>query len=261
MERIFWGDYTSNEMKEFMKREPVVLIPVGAYEQHGPHLAMNTDSVIADSICRGIVQKSDTPCVTLPTVWIGISEHHMRFCGSLTLRHATMSALLFDILESLARSGVKKALVVNAHGGNMVPLNEALTRAGQSFDGVWSLLTYWNLISKEIWDIRKSEYGGVSHACEMETSLQMYLDKRNVRMDRLPAANNLKGSEWWSPEMFASNKISLYKPYHELSAEGHIGDPQSATVETGKTIYDLILEKALKLVDAMWKGELLGEDC
>jgi len=131
MERIYWGDYTTYEMKDFMEREPVALIPVGAYEQHGPHLAMNTDTVIAESICRVIVELGDTPCVALPAVWVGISEHHMKFCGSLTLRHATMSSLLFDILESLARSGVKKTLVVNSHGGNMVPLNEALTRAGQ----------------------------------------------------------------------------------------------------------------------------------
>lgn len=261
MERIYWGDYTTVEMEELLAREPVVLIPVGAYEQHGPHLAMNTDAVIADAVCRGIVERSETPCVTLPPVWVGISEHHMRFAGSLTLRHTTMSALLFDIFESLHRSGINKALAINSHGGNMIPLNEALTRAGSTFSGTWALVTYWNLIGKDIWDIRQSEYGGISHAGEMETALQLYLNDRNVRTDRIPPANNVKGGRFWSPEMFAGNTISLYKPYNELSEHGHIGDPGKATREMGETVYNLVVERAQELVNTIWKGELLREDC
>lgn len=259
MDKIFWGDYTTCEMQGFLERDPVVLIPVGAYEQHGPHLAMNTDKVIAEELCRRIVARSETPCVTLPCIWVGISEHHMKFSGSLTLKHSTMALFLFDILESLSRSGVGKALVLNSHGGNMVPLNEALTRAGSSFGGTWALLTYWNLISKEIRELRASEYGGISHAGEMETALQLYLAEENVRRDRLPPANNVKGSSLWSPEMFAANKISLYQPYDRLSEQGHIGDPRKATAEMGRAVVDLVVEKSLHLVEAVWKGALLDE--
>jgi creatinine amidohydrolase len=260
MEKIFWGDYTTCEMKEFMEKDPVVLIPVGAHEQHGPHLAMNTDAVIAESICRRVVEQSEIPCVMLPCIWVGISEHHMKFCGSLTLKHATMSALLYDILESLARSGIRKVLAVNSHGGNMVPLNEALTRASVAYGGTFALLTYWNLISKEIASMRKSEYGGISHACEMETALQLYLDPRNVRRDRLPPANNVKGGSYWSAEMFASNKITMYQPYDRLAPQGHIGDPRKATAEFGKAVFDLIVQKMGGLMEAIWKGVLLDEN-
>jgi len=257
MKRIYWGEYTSPEMQAFLAEDPVVLLPVGAYEQHGPHLAMDTDTVIGESIGARVVRESKTPCVMLPPVWVGISEHHMQFSGSLTLRQPTMSALLFDILESLGRSGVRKALVLNSHGGNMVPLNEALTRIGQQFDGTWALLTYWNLISKEIWDIRKSEFGGISHAGEMETSLMLHLDGQRVREGQLPEANNVKGSKWWSPEMFAGNKISMYQSYDKLSAAGHIGDPRLGTAEMGQTVHDLVTERTIELVEAMWKGEIL----
>ena len=260
MKKIYWGDYTTNEMKEFMVQEPVVMIPVGAHEQHGPHLAMNTDTTIAESICKSVVENSKSPCVMLPCIWVGISEHHMKFCGSLTLKHATMSALLYDILESLARSGVRKVLVVNSHGGNMVPLNEALTKAGVAYGGTFALLTYWNLISREIASLRKSEFGGISHACEMETALQLYLNPQSVREDRLPPANNVKGSSFWSAEMFASNKISMYRSYDQLAPQGHIGDPQKATVEFGKTVFELVVEKTEKLIEAIWKGALLDEN-
>lgn len=260
MERIYWGDYTTYELEEFVKSNPVVLIPVGAYEQHGPHLALNTDKLIAEKICEEIAKRSEIPCAALPAVWVGISEHHMKFCGSLTLQHATMSSLIFDLADGLARSGIRKVLAINSHGGNMVAVNEGLARAAVKYGGTFALLTYWNLVSKEIAEARHSEFGGISHACEMETSLQLYLQSENVRLDKLPPANNIKGSSYWSPAMFASNKISLYVPYDQLSKLGHIGDPRKATAEFGKAVFEAVVEKSLKLVEAIWKGALLDEN-
>ena len=260
LEKIYWGSYTTYELEELIEKDPVVLIPVGAYEQHGPHLALNTDKVIAEKICEELVRRAEIPCASLPAVWCGISEHHMKFSGSLTLKHETMSAFLFDILDSLARSGVRKVLAVNSHGGNMVAVNEALTKASYQYGGTFALLTYWNLIGDEIRENRRSEFGGISHACEMETALQMYLQPDNVRMDRLPPANNVKGGSFWSPAMFASNKISMYIPYDQLSELGHIGDPQKATPEFGETVFEAVIKKALKLVEVIQKGELLNEN-
>lgn len=260
MEKIYWGDYTTFELEELIKRQPVILLPVGAYEQHGPHLALNTDKVIAERICQEIVKASKIPCAMLPCVWCGISEHHMNFAGSLTLKHETMSAFIFDILDSLARSGIRKVLVVNSHGGNMVAITEAATKASYKYDGTFATLTYWSLIGDEIKKYRKSEFGGISHACEMETALQLYLDSANVRMNCLPPANNVKGGKYWSPAMFAANKISMYIPYDQLSEYGHIGDPQKATKEFGKIIFNAIIEKSLDLVEAIQKGELLNEN-
>lgn len=257
---IYWGSYTTYELEELIGKDPVVLIPVGAYEQHGPHLALNTDKIIAEKICEEIVRRSSVPCSMVPGIWCGISEHHMKFAGSLTLKHETMAAFLFDILDSLARSGIRKVLAVNSHGGNMVAVNEGLTKAAYKYGGVFALLTYWSLITEEVKKYRKSEFGGISHACEMETALQMYLAPENVRNDRLPPANNLKGGKFWSPAMFASNKISMYIPYDQLSEQGHIGDPQKATPEFGKIIFETIIEKSVELVETIQKGGILGED-
>lgn len=260
MEKIYWGDYTTYELKELIKSEPVVLLPVGAYEQHGPHLALNTDKVISEKICEEIVRQSQIACATLPGIWCGISEHHMNFAGSLTLKHETLSAFIFDILDSLARSGIRKVLAVNSHGGNMVAINEAFTKASYKYGGTFAVLTYWNLIGEEITKYRQSEFGGISHACEMETALQLFLEPQNVRPDCLPPANNIKGGRFWSPAMFASNKISMYMPYDQLSESGHIGDPQKATKEFGEIIFNAIIKKSIDLVQAIQKGELLNEN-
>ena len=260
MKLIYWGDYTTIELQELVSQDPVVLMPIGAYEQHGPHLALNTDKVIAERFCEGIASKVEVPCAVLPSTWCGISEHHMKFCGSLTLRHETMVAFIFDILDGLARSGVRKVLAINSHGGNMVALSEALTKAAQKYGGTFALLTYWSLLNDTVKRERKSEFGGISHAGEMETALQMFLDPENVRKDKLPDANNVKGGRFWSPAMFASNKIAMYIPYDQLSRQGHIGDPLSAKPEFGKAVYDAVVEQGAQIVTAIQKGELLNAD-
>lgn len=257
---IYWGDYTTVELKEFVQQDPVVLLPVGAYEQHGPHLALNTDMVIAERLCQAIVEKSSVPCAMLPPVWVGISEHHMKFCGSLTLRHETMAAFIYDILDGLGRSGIRRVLAVNSHGGNMVAVNEALTKAAQKYHGTFALLTYWHLIKDIVQEHRKSGFGGISHAGEMETALQLYLAPENVRKDKIPKENNVKGGQFWSPAMFASNSISMYIPYDELSAEGHIGDPGSATSEFGQIVYDAVAVRGAQLVKAIQEGAILDEN-
>lgn len=260
MKHIYWGDYTTVELKEFVSQDPVILLPVGAYEQHGPHLAVNTDMVIAQRLCEGLVENSTVPCAMLPPVWCGISEHHMKFCGSLTLKHETMAAFIFDLLDGLGRSGIRKVLAVNSHGGNMVAINEALTKAAQKFGGTFALLTYWSLLGSVISQNRKSEFGGISHAGEMETALQLFLNEQNVRKDKLPPENNVHGGRFWSPAMFASNKISLYIPYDQLSEYGHIGDPKSATADFGEKVYQAVVTQGAELIEAIQKGELLNEN-
>lgn len=258
--QVYWGDYTTEELAAFVKEDPVILLPIGAYEQHGPHLALNTDMVIAERLCQGIIAQCEAPCAMLPPVWCGISEHHMRFCGSLTLRHETMAAFVFDLLDGLGRSGIRKVLAVNSHGGNMVAVNEALTKAAQKYGGTYALLTYWSLIREIVKKNRKSAFGGISHAGEMETALQLYLAPENVRKDRLPEANNVKGSSFWSPAMFASNAISMYIPYDQLSQEGHIGDPRSATIEFGQAVYEEVSKRGAQLVETIQKGAILDEN-
>ena len=236
---IYWGDYTTVELKEFVQQDPVVLLPVGAYEQHGPHLALYTDMVIAERLCQAIVEKSSVPCA---------------------MRHETMAAFIYDILDGLGRSGIRRVLAVNSHGGNMVAVNEALTKAAQKYHGTFALLTYWHLIKDIVQEHRKSGFGGISHAGEMETALQLYLAPENVRKDKIPKENNVKGGQFWSPAMFASNSISMYIPYDELSAEGHIGDPGSATSEFGQIVYDAVAVRGAQLVKAIQEGAILDEN-
>ncbi|GAB4261616.1 creatininase family protein [Thermincola ferriacetica] len=261
--KIYWGSYTSNELANLIKEDPVVVLPVGAYEQHGPHLTLNTDTDIVLEITKEAVGKACStgiPCALLPPLWLGISEHHMSFSGTITLRQSTLTALVFDILKSLARHGVKKFLVVNGHGGNMAALRYAIDEVGAHCEVEPVLVTYWHLVANLVARLRKSEFGGISHGCELETSLKMHIAPEDVRKDLL-RANVVKGNEYWSPEMFASNRVAMYKPYRQLSEYGHVGDPTKATPDFGEAVFKAVVAELARLITMMQKGDLENENC
>mgnify|MGYP000949125524 CR=1 FL=1 len=254
-DKIYWGSYTTNELTDFIKEDPVVLLPVGAYEQHGPHLPLDTDTHIASELTQAAVAKATVPCALLPPVWLGISEHHMDFSGTLTLRHSTMVAYVYDILRSLVRHGLKKFLLVNTHGGNMAVLRTAIDQVGADLGVEPVLVTYWHLVRDVVDRLRQSESGGISHGCELETSLKMFLKADDVRKDRL-RANIIPSNDFWGVDMFAPNRITIYKPYKKLSEQGHVGDPTKATKEFGKAVFNAVVDEMIKLIRLLHEGEL-----
>lgn len=253
--KIYWGSYSTKELADFVQQDPVVILPVGAYEQHGPHLPLDTDTHIGLELAKAAVKNADVPCALLPPVWLGISEHHMSFAGSLTLRQSTLTAVIYDVLKSLARHGVKKILVLNSHGGNMAPLRSAVDQVGGELSVEPALVTYWHLVGDVVQKLRRSEFGGISHGGELETALKLYLAPEDVRHDLLQA-NMAPGNNYWSPEMFAANKVAIYKPYNRLSRLGHVGDPTKATAEFGKAVFEAAVGELVKVIRLLQKGEL-----
>jgi creatinine amidohydrolase len=184
----------------------------------------------------------------------------MKFTGTLTLKQTTLTEVIYDILESLNRNGVKKVVLVNSHGGNIGPLSAAINMIGSKIDGQHFLVTYWNLVSDIVKETRLSEFGGISHACELETSLKLYLSPEDVRKD-LMTQNIIKGNDYWSPEMFASNKVTLYKSFEKMSQLGHVGDPTKASIQTGEIVFNAIVTEMIKLVQFIHDGGFEDENC
>ena len=95
------------------------LVPVGSVEQHGPHLTLDTDLAVADAFARRLDADLGDDALLCPPIAYGLSEHHLGFPGSLTLRPDTFIGLLLDVIESLAHWDLQRVLVVNGHGGNI----------------------------------------------------------------------------------------------------------------------------------------------
>src|SRR4051812_23307387 len=116
---VEWSRMKAHEIKARQAENALVIVPVGSFEQHGPHLPVQVDTLLAGEVARRAAVKiaATQSVLVTPTVWCGLAEHHMSFGGTLTLDFETFQALLRCICHSLIRQGFRKILLLNGHGG------------------------------------------------------------------------------------------------------------------------------------------------
>lgn len=181
------AEHTWPDVQALLERDPVAVIPVGAFEQHGHHLPLVVDAHMAGTVCEAAaaqVQSQGTAIVVTPTVWTGYSPHHMDFPGSITLDDETFSAIVGQVARSLAHHGFRRIAIVNGHGGNM-NLIRNLTQTLFYEHGLRAIAaSYWDFALADIAEWRRSERGGIMHACEMETALMLATRPDLVQMEK-----------------------------------------------------------------------------
>ncbi|NKE46454.1 creatininase family protein [Roseomonas frigidaquae] len=231
---VFWARLTAAEIQARATPETVVLIPVASIEQHGPHLAVGVDTVLAGAVAERTARRllaGGTPALVTPTIWSGLAEHHMAFGGTMTLDLATFSALVGGIARSVARHGFRRIALVNGHGGNTEAIGSVAIEMTRSLGVPVVGLTYWLANADTFGAILESQ-PNVMHACEAETSMMMALAPDCVRTDRIQAA---------VPKRFAPPAPPGFKrsrPFAEMTDTGVIGDPRSASAEKGERLLE-----------------------
>ena len=260
----YYRELTRLEMEKIDREHTIVLIPLGALEQHGNQAPLGTDDIIAEAMVKYIRQEleqeeEDFPMLIFPVIPVGLSTEHRNFCGSITFRPDTYYHLLYDISVSLAHHGFKKLAFLVCHGGNS-PIVQVLSRELRSELGISPFILSSGAFSHpdvkatvsegNIWDF---------HGGEMETSMVMAVDESLVKLDTAEAG---------IPAPFVNNKTLL--PYGSVSigwvsedwrtAEGKPigigGDPRGATAEKGRII---LRTSARALIPGLkeirdWKG-------
>lgn len=255
-EQRYWGYFTSEELRVYIQeKNPVVVLPIGSYEQHGPHLTIDTDTDIGWSISVKAVEDSTYPCLLLPSIWAGVSAHHMGFCGTVTISHNTLGSYVRDIVSSVKTHGIQKILLLNSHGGNQAVLQTVSEEISNQGDLEIALVTYWSLVTAAVIDGRRSPKGGISHGCELETSLKLYLNPKDVRVDKLKA-NLIPGSDYCSFEMFSASRVSFPRPFNQITKDGHIGDPTVAVESFGKKVFEVAVNELRIIICAFGEGNL-----
>lgn len=204
----------------------VALLPTGSTEQHGPHAPLRTDALIAERIAGAAME--ETSALRLPTVPVGVSEEHRGFAGTLYVSPSTFRSYVSDVLRSAADHGVRKAVVVNGHGGNVEALQEVcsrLTRDDELFATEW---TWWRGLDD------------VGHAGEVETSVVLHLEPGLVSDDRE------EGVDSWGS--YVSGASVAYDS-SEFTRNGVVGDPREASAEKGEELFDTAVEELVGLVE------------
>jgi len=188
-EEIRYEKLTWPEINDAVEQNQVCVVPCGAVEQHGPHLPLDVDVVCPGGIAYGAARLIADKVLVLPTLCYGYTGHVMDFPGTINTHYTHFIDQVLDVVKSLAYHGFKKIVLLNGHGSNWPNLDLAARRANLETDAECIPVCWWNLLTvdKEFlpsW--RESKFpGGCAHACELETSLYLYLDGDNVRKDQI----------------------------------------------------------------------------
>jgi len=115
---MYWRNLTSKEFEGIDRTTPVIL-PIGAVEQHGPHLNVETDVLIAEYFCDKLNTEISDDVLILPSIAVCASAHHMDFAGSLTVSHETLIRYIKEVLGSVLANGFQNIIIFNGHGGRL----------------------------------------------------------------------------------------------------------------------------------------------
>jgi len=243
--KVRLAEHTWPEVKMLLERDPVAVIPVGAFEQHGHHLPLMVDAHLAGSVCEKAAERAcddGTAIVVTPTVWTGYSPHHMDFPGSVTLDDATFSAVVGHVARSLAHHGFRRIAMINGHGGNMNLLKNLTQTLFYEYGIRAAAASYWDFALAELAEWRESDKGGIMHACEMETALMLATRPDLVDMDKA-SDHLLDRSAYFGADLLSGGAVASAASFRELSPTGVIGAPSFATEERGEALLQAMVAR------------------
>jgi creatinine amidohydrolase len=246
-----WATRPYGEIVEIAEQAgSVLVVPVGSLEQHGYHLPVATDTLLADAVAHGAATAADAPALVLPPVWTGLSAHHMPFGGTVTIGRETLATVLEEVAASALESGFDAVVYVNGHGGNTALVDAVSASVGAAHPAAEVVsLTYFALAAEIAAEVRDSEIGGMAHGGEFETSLLLHLYPEMVAMDRAEGDLMEPPYDRSRQDLFESGPVSAYRPFTAYSESGAVGDPTLGDAEKGQRLFDHLCATLAALVE------------
>lgn len=211
---------------------PTVIVPIGSTEQHGPHLPLNTDAVIATAVADALALRAQGQVVA-PAVAYGSSGEHQSFAGTVSIGSVVLHLLIVELVRSLS-TWAGRIVLINAHGGNVSALSKAVVQLqAEQHNVAW---------------LPCSVPGADLHAGRTETSLMLHLNPEAVRLKR-SVAGEPRPLEELMPELLAGGVAAV-------SSTGILGDPIGANASEGARLLELMVEDAARRI----AGSALGRN-
>jgi creatinine amidohydrolase len=228
------------EVNDAIEREKVVLLPTGSTEQHGPHLPLDTDIFLAESVCHELARRAPDRVLVLPGVPYGLNLHHIDFPGTIHIEPQHFIDFCVDITKSVAYHGFQRIAVVNGHGSNMPMVDLIARRTVLETPSLCCAFGYYMMGREE--STAFLETGTYAHADEWETSLYLHFARERVRMDKAVAGQDRVGQTMTSD---STTHVRFNDYWGRWTPTGVHGDPTKATPEKGRRILEVIMKHML----------------
>ena len=247
----FWADYTSRDFAALDRQNLIAVLPVGAVEQHGPHLPLSVDQAILDGIIAAAIPylSKQCPAIFMPTLPVGKSNEHSAWPGTLTFSAQTLIAMWMEMGDCVAAAGIRKLVLLNSHGGQMAVM-DIVARDLRAKHKMLTIAANWFAMGLPQGLLTPAEERHGIHAGDMETSVMLGLHPQLVQMQH---ARN-----------FVSKNAALSQSNHhlgltpagklgwqaqDLNAAGACGDASKATAEKGRAFIDHAARQIAMLLD------------
>lgn len=246
-----WLAMTTEEFRTGGTSSWIAVLPIAATEQHGPHLGVGVDTYIAEGNLAAARQllPDDLPVTFLPVLWVGKSNEHISFPGTVTLSAETLIRVIGEIGESVVRAGVKKLVIVNSHGGNVSAMDIA-ARDLRVRLGILTVHVSWHRLGYPdgLYSAAEQAYG--IHGGEIETSQILHVKPDIADMSK--AADFVSaavGMEQSYKRLRATSPTAIGWMSEDLSAAGAIGNAAAATAEKGRETADHAARAFVELLE------------
>jgi creatinine amidohydrolase len=248
----FWADLKTTDFASLDAAKTVAVLPLGATEQHGPHLPLAVDHALVDGIVRSALPlvPPDVPVLVLPTQAVGYSPEHAAFDGTLTLPYDVVLATWIGIGEGVARAGLRKLLLFNAHGGQS-SLMDIAARELRSRGLIVYGCNWWNLPLGEAVDglFSPDEHRFGVHAGEIETSLMLALQAGSVAMKKAQEfGSTSRDRAARYPILGNGRSAKLGWHMQDYNRDGAAGNAKAATAEKGRALLEAAARSLATLV-------------
>ena len=248
--RLLFAELTRDESRT-IARDGLLVLPVGATEQHGPHLPVGTDSMGAEHVARSAAATvaDRFPVAVAPTLWYGSSPHHIPFGGTMSLTAGTFLSVLMDIGRSIARASFRRLFIVNGHGGNHELIGLAARDLALEEGVEVAACSWWHLAAEGLAAAGAREIGRLpGHAGAFETSVVLALEPSLVRNPRPHRPG------WVSSVGSIDVPVRVERPGSWEATDGFTDSPAAASEGLGHTFLSVGIDAVAAAMIDFYEG-------
>lgn len=250
---FYFDELTWEEVNEAVSDGKIPVFAVGCVEEHGPHLPLQTDCVIAHRVAEEASARSDGRLLVMPPVSYGYITHGMDFPGCITVGWQHLFDQCLDITKSLAYHGFKKMIIINGHGSNWLPLELVGRRTNLETDATCAVTDCMKLIAidpgfRANWS--DGDFPETSHGGDVETSLMLYLAPKTVRKKKITRQKPYSTKEYYSDVTAGRSLVNTFGWTSATTPSGSFGRPDLSTAERGRLLFEEMVKQVVTFVKA-----------